>query len=101
MSFETDRGTLRAVDGVRLVVPGRTSGSSASRGSGKSVLLRARWACCPKERWSIPTAEVTFAGIDVRRLSARRPFWGSRVAMVFWDPMTSTDAIAAHRPAAA
>lgn len=94
-SFRTSRGTVRAVDGVSLqLARGKTLGIVGESGSGKSVLARSLMNLLP------PSAEtgdgtVRFNGADIRALSRRqlRELWGSKVAMVFQDPMTSLNPV--------
>jgi peptide/nickel transport system ATP-binding protein len=92
VSFPTDRGMLRAVDGVSLsVAPGTTTGIVGESGSGKSVLLRSVMNLLPGSAVVPEDARIFVDGRDVRNLdrNAARHFWGVDVAMVFQDPMTS------------
>jgi len=95
-AFRTPRGLLRAVDGVSFELDhGTTLGIVGESGSGKSVLVRTIMNLLP------PTAEVPedgrvlFDGRDVRRLNPveAKHFWGTEMAMVFQDPMTSLNPV--------
>jgi peptide/nickel transport system ATP-binding protein len=93
-SFGTTRGLLRAVDGVSFTLgKGETIGIVGESGSGKSVLVRSIMNLLPA------TAEVDgrvlFEGRDVRTLSRqeKRHFWGTQMAMVFQDPMSSLNPV--------
>ncbi len=93
-SFQTSRGMLRAVDGVSLTLgKGETIGIVGESGSGKSVLVRSIMNLLPS------TAEIEgrilFEGSDVRTLSRqdKRHFWGTQMAMIFQDPMTSLNPV--------
>jgi peptide/nickel transport system ATP-binding protein len=93
-SFRTTRGLLRAVDGVSFTLgKGETIGIVGESGSGKSVLVRSIMNLLPA------TAEVDgrvlFEGRDVRTLSRqeKRHFWGTQMAMVFQDPMSSLNPV--------
>jgi peptide/nickel transport system ATP-binding protein len=92
VSFPTDRGPLRALDGVSLSIPrGTTTGIVGESGSGKSMLLRSVMHLLPENANVSDDAQIVFDGTDVRHLdrSRSRHFWGVQMAMVFQDPMTS------------
>ncbi len=89
--FRTDRGPVKAVDGVDLVVhAGESVGVVGESGSGKSVTMLSVMRLVPT-----PPAEhhgrVLWKGEDVFGWSARRvrKFRGHECAMIFQDPMTS------------
>ncbi|WP_435824611.1 ABC transporter ATP-binding protein [Nocardia rhamnosiphila] len=90
--FDTPRGMVRAVDGVDLAVaPGRTLGLVGESGSGKSVLARTVMNILPRSSTVRPGSRIEIEGRDISGLDRReaRALWGSRIAMVFQDPMTS------------
>lgn len=90
--FDTARGTVRAVDGVDMEVsPGRTLGIVGESGSGKSVFSRAVMNILPPSARIEPGSRIEIEGRNTASLDRReaRELWGSRVAMVFQDPMTS------------
>ncbi|MEO6124673.1 MAG: ABC transporter ATP-binding protein [Ilumatobacteraceae bacterium] len=88
--FTTDRGQLRAVDGVTLrVSAGETLGIVGESGSGKSVLMRTIMGLLPRHGVTV-AGRAVFDGQDLlgpRR--ATRTLWGTEIAMVFQDPMTA------------
>ena len=93
-SFRTPRGKVRAVDGVSLTLDrGRTLGIVGESGSGKSVFVRSLMGLLP------PTVErsgqVRFEGIELTGMGERelRRYWGTEMAMVFQDPMTSLNPV--------
>jgi ABC-type oligopeptide transport system ATPase subunit len=93
-SFRTPRGVVKAVDGVSFTLQrGRTLGLVGESGCGKSVLSRSIMGLLPgtAER----SGEVLFHGdrIDGLDESALRSIWGTRMAMVFQDPMTSLNPV--------
>jgi len=92
VEFATDRGPLRAVDGVSLAVPaGRTLGLVGESGSGKSVTAMSVIGLLgPNARVS---GSVRFAGGDVLGLPAEelRKLRGGRIGMVFQDPGAALD----------
>ena len=94
VSFPTDRGLVRAVDGVSFTLEqGRTLGVVGESGSGKTVLSRAVMGLLP--HGTPQTGSVRFEGRDLRTLSpeAMRNIWGAEIAMVFQDPMTSLNPV--------
>ena len=93
--FATPRGTLRAVDGVSFELrQGSTLGIVGESGSGKSVLVRTVMNLLPNNA-TVPEGQVLYAGRDVRTLDAveSKHFWGTEMAMVFQDPMTSLNPV--------
>jgi peptide/nickel transport system ATP-binding protein len=92
--FRTTRGLLTAVDGVSFTLDrGETIGIVGESGSGKSVLVRTIMNLLP--RTAEITGQVRFEGTDVRNLprNERKHFWGTQMAMVFQDPMTSLNPV--------
>jgi len=93
--FATNRGRLRAVDGVSFDLrAGETLGVVGESGSGKSVLVRSIMNILARNG-SIDGGRVEFDGRDVHNLSRAdsRHFWGTQMAMVFQDPMTSLNPV--------
>jgi peptide/nickel transport system ATP-binding protein len=93
--FETDRGTVRAVDGVSLSLErGKTLGIVGESGSGKTVLCRSIMNLLPK-RGVVRNGSVRFEGREIIHLSDRemRGFWGAQLSMIFQDPMTSLNPV--------
>jgi peptide/nickel transport system ATP-binding protein len=91
VSFATDDGSVRAVDGIDLSVErGRTLGLVGESGCGKSVTSLAIMGLLPPENSTVD-GEIRFEGRDLLKLDAnqRRDMRGSRVAMIFQEPMTS------------
>jgi peptide/nickel transport system ATP-binding protein len=94
--FLTDRGVLRAVDGVSLELGrGETLGIVGESGSGKSVLVRTLMNLLPPNARVPEGSRITFDGRDVRTMPRHelRHFWGRKMAMVFQDPMTSLNPV--------
>ena len=68
-SFETDRGLVRAVDGVSLsLAAGRTLGVVGESGSGKTVLSRSIMGLLP-HRGTVREGSVHFEGVEISELS--------------------------------
>jgi peptide/nickel transport system ATP-binding protein len=92
--FRTPRGLVRAVDGVSLTLDrGRTLGLVGESGCGKSVLSRSIMGLLPST--ADRQGEISFAGqrLDELGPAALREFWGTQMAMVFQDPMTSLNPV--------
>lgn len=94
--FHTSRGPLRAVDGVSFTVnQGETLGIVGESGSGKSVLMRTIMNLLPEQAVVDPKSEILYDGRDLRRLPRHeaKHFWGTEMAIVFQDPMTSLNPV--------
>ncbi|MEU8627788.1 ABC transporter ATP-binding protein [Streptomyces sp. NPDC048669] len=95
-AFHTPRGPVRAVDGVSLSLSeGETLGIVGESGSGKSVLGRTLMGLITDGPGTTVSGTVLLGGRDVHALSpaGRRALWGTEVAMVFQDPMTSLNPV--------
>ena len=93
--FRTPSGPVRAVDGVSLSVgQGRTLGIVGESGSGKTVLSRSIMGLLTAgsiER----TGSIRYRGRELidAPASELRHLWGTEMAMVFQDPMTSLNPV--------
>jgi oligopeptide/dipeptide ABC transporter ATP-binding protein len=90
----TPRGVVHAVDDVSLTLHrGRTLGLVGESGCGKSVLSRTIIGLLPKSAQR--EGSITFDGqrIDGLSSTALRSYWGTQLAMVFQDPMTSLNPV--------
>ena len=88
--FRTERGMVRAVDGVTFTLErGRALGVVGESGSGKTVLSRTIMGLLPSNART--SGSVRFAGQEVLGLDPnhRRHLWGREMSMVFQNPMTS------------
>jgi oligopeptide/dipeptide ABC transporter ATP-binding protein len=93
--FETDRGLVRAVDGVSFTLErGRTLGIVGESGSGKTVLVRSIMGLLPKHG-VVRQGSIRFDGREIADAGPKelRRYWGSQMAMVFQDPMTSLNPV--------
>jgi len=91
VSFATDDGTVRAVDGIDLALQrGRTLGLVGESGCGKSVTSLAVMGLLPSENATV-SGEIHFEGRDLLRIAPAelRDLRGARLAMIFQEPMTS------------
>lgn len=95
--FHTQRGIVRAVDGVSFVLRrDQTLGIVGESGSGKTVLARSIMGLLPRSGVT-RHGRVLYNGEDLAQMSERelRRRWGVDIAMVFQDPMTSLNPV--HR----
>ena len=89
--FSTDDGLVKAVDGVSFSVErGRTLGIVGESGSGKSVTSLAIMGLQTGKNTRI-TGEIRLDGEDIVGASPERvrQLRGSKMAMIFQDPLTS------------
>src|SRR5215203_1520756 len=90
--FETEDGTVRAVDGISFDLKrGETLGIVGESGSGKSVTNLSVIRLIPSPPGRIVSGEVLFHGQDILSLPEDevRKIRGKRISMIFQDPMTS------------
>jgi peptide/nickel transport system ATP-binding protein len=95
-TMHTARGDLAAVDGVSLrLAKGETLGIVGESGSGKSVLGRTVMGLHRTGPLTTVTGTVRFEGRDLHamRPAELRELWGSRIGMVFQDPMTALNPV--------
>jgi len=95
VSFRTEDGIVRAVDGLSLTLAkGEVLGIVGESGSGKSVTMMSvmRLIVDPNARFE---GEVRYKGRDLMKLSQdqMRDVRGSEIAMIFQDPMTSLNPV--------
>jgi peptide/nickel transport system ATP-binding protein len=93
--FLTETGTVRAVDGVSFTLErGRTLGVVGESGSGKTILSRSIMGLLPS-RNVYREGSARYEGTEVVGLgpSQMRGLWGTEMAMVFQDPMTSLNPV--------
>ncbi|TDO94331.1 peptide/nickel transport system ATP-binding protein [Halanaerobium saccharolyticum] len=97
--FFTDRGTVKAVDGVNLSVKrGKTLGIIGESGCGKSVTAHSILRLIPSPPGQIVDGGIQYQQkdnniIDLAKLDARgdtiRKIRGNEISMIFQEPMTS------------
>ena len=93
--FRSSVGEIAAVDGVSLTVPrGRTLGIVGESGCGKSMLSLSVMRLVPPPG-RVAAGRVLLEGRDLLQLSTAemRDVRGSRVAMIFQEPMTSLNPV--------
>src|SRR5262245_60897355 len=92
--FRTERGMVRAVDGVTFSLErGKALGIVGESGSGKTVLSRSIMGLLPSN--AVVTGSVRFAGQEIVGLDPRqmRHLWGREMSMVFQNPMVSLNPV--------
>ncbi|MEW6060224.1 MAG: ABC transporter ATP-binding protein [Actinomycetota bacterium] len=89
--FPTEDGLVKAVDGVSFTLqPGETLGVVGESGSGKSVTFLTVMGLVTTDQ-AVIEGEVLFRGQDLLKLpkDEMRNIRGSKISMIFQDPMTS------------
>src|SRR3954452_5657756 len=92
--FKTERGLVRAVDGVSFSLErGKTVGSVGESGCRKSVLSRSIMGLLPSN--VVRGGSVKFEGVEIGQATSNvmRSYWGTQMSMVFQDPMTSLNPV--------
>jgi peptide/nickel transport system ATP-binding protein len=95
-SFHTDKGDVRAVDGVSLSIPqGATLGVVGESGCGKTVLALSIMRLVPIPPGEILSGEIFLDGVDLLKLrwEEMRGIRGKRISMIFQEPMTSLNPV--------
>ena len=96
IEFKTDRGTVRAVDGVDFELKASQAlGIVGESGCGKSVTAMAIMGLLPYMNGRMVRGSVVFDGKDLSTLSERdyRKIRGQALSMIFQDPMTSLNPV--------
>jgi peptide/nickel transport system ATP-binding protein len=96
VSFLTDAGPARAVDGVSFTVQaGETVALVGESGCGKSLTALSLLRLLPPGAHLAPTSRVEFEGTDVLTMPERalRSLRGHRLAMIFQEPMTALNPV--------
>ena len=94
ISFSTYAGEVHAVRGASFELRrGETLAIVGESGSGKSVAARSIMRLNPEANTLVRGGEILFEGQDLLKLDEKRmeEIRGSKIAMVFQDPMTSLD----------
>lgn len=96
VEFKTDRGIIKAVNGVNFdVYKGKTIGIVGESGSGKSVSALAIMGLIPNPPGRIAGGQINFNGKSLVNMSAgeMRKIRGNKIAMIFQEPMTSLNPV--------
>jgi len=92
--FATERGLVRAVDGVDLNIhKGRSLGIVGESGCGKTVLSRSIMGLLPSTAHR--EGSVRYEGHELvgKSVGSMRRFWGQEMSMVFQNPMVSLNPV--------
>ncbi len=95
VSFRTEDGVVRAVDGVSFAVDqGEVLGIVGESGSGKSVTMMSVLRLINDPNMQVE-GEVIYKGRDLMKLhkDEMREVRGDEIAMIFQDPMTSLNPV--------
>jgi len=94
--FDTDEGTVKAVDGVTFHLDkGETLAVVGESGSGKSVMSLSVMRLIPTPPGRIAEGQILFEGQDLVKKSERemRRIRGNDISMIFQEPMTSLNPV--------
>lgn len=94
--FDTDEGTVRAVDRVSFTArEGETLGIVGESGCGKSVTALSIMRLLPQPMGNILGGEIIFQGSDLITLAPEkmRKIRGGSIGMVFQEPMTALNPV--------
>jgi oligopeptide/dipeptide ABC transporter ATP-binding protein len=96
VSFFTDEGEVRAVDGVSFAIEeGKTLGLVGESGCGKSVTALSLMRLVPSPPGKIVGGEILYRGQDLLRVKdeSMRKIRGNDISMIFQEPMTSLNPV--------
>ena len=94
ITFDTPRGNLRAVNDATITLEqGESIGVVGESGSGKTVLSRAIMGLLPGT--ATRTGSIKYMGQEISDLPEKdlRNLWGTGMAMIFQDPMTTLNPV--------
>lgn len=94
--FFTERGLIKAVDGINLdVEAGTTIGIVGESGCGKSVTALSIMGLVPQPPGRIVGGEILFGNRDLTKLQEKEMcrIRGGEIAMIFQEPMTSLNPV--------
>jgi oligopeptide/dipeptide ABC transporter ATP-binding protein len=101
--FETEEGTVRAVDGVSLEINHKAAlGVVGESGCGKSITALSIMQLIPRPKGRIESGRILFSSenkglVDIAKVnptgSEMRSIRGNEIAMIFQEPMTSLNPV--------
>src|SRR5437867_3387357 len=94
--FFTRSGVVKAVDDVSFILrPGQTLGVVGESGSGKSVTALSVIRLIASPPGKIVDGEINFEGEDILGMNQEEltDLRGSKISMIFQDPMTSLNPV--------
>lgn len=96
VEFKTDKGTVRAINGVNFkVMPGETVAIVGESGCGKSVSSLSIMGLVPSPPGKIVDGSITFKGRELVGLNEKeyRKIRGNEISMIFQEPMTALNPV--------
>ena len=96
VSFDSDRGTIIAVDNIDLHIDsGETLGIVGESGSGKSVTSLSIMRLVARPAGRVAAGRIEFEGEDLLRKGEAdmRRVRGNRIAMIYQEPMTALNPV--------
>lgn len=96
IEFATDKGTVRAVDGVSFDIPkGKTVGLVGESGCGKSVTALSIMRLIPTPPGHYAGGQIRYENKNLLDLpeAEMRKLRGNRISMIFQEPMTSLNPV--------
>jgi oligopeptide/dipeptide ABC transporter ATP-binding protein len=96
VTFSTEEGTVRAVNGVSLsIYPGQTLAVVGESGCGKSVSALSTLRLVPTPPGRYERGAIWFDGQNLLELDEQgmRAIRGNQIAMIFQEPMTSLNPV--------
>jgi len=96
VSFFTDEGQVKAVDGVTYdIAAGKTLAVVGESGCGKSVTALAILRLVPDPPGKITQGQIAFQGKNLLEFNEKqmRSIRGNEIAMIFQEPMTSLNPV--------
>jgi oligopeptide/dipeptide ABC transporter ATP-binding protein len=94
--FKTDRGTVKAVDGVSWsITEGETMAIVGESGSGKSVSAMTILGLIQSPPATFPSGDIFLRGRSLMRMPEKqqRRLRGKEIAMIFQDPLTALNPV--------
>jgi peptide/nickel transport system ATP-binding protein len=95
ISFNSDHGKIKAVDSIDFkILKGKSLGLVGESGSGKSVTALAIMQLLPNQAIT-ESGRISFKESDILQLSSKelRKIRGSKISMIFQEPMTSLNPV--------
>lgn len=95
-SFKTERGTIRAVDGISFSIrKGQTVGLVGESGCGKSVTSLSILRLIQSPPGFVERGTINFDGKNILEFdeAGMRKVRGNRISMIFQEPMTSLNPV--------
>ncbi|MGF1714386.1 ABC transporter ATP-binding protein [Photobacterium chitinilyticum] len=96
VEFKTDKGTVRAINGVNFkVMPGETVAIVGESGCGKSVSSLSIMGLVPSPPGKIVDGSIIFKGRELVGLNEKeyRKVRGNEISMIFQEPMTALNPV--------